>query len=369
MIVIDGSYGEGGGQVLRTALTLSAITGQAVRIERIRAGRRNPGLQAQHLTGVLAIARVCGAELEGARLGSTTLSFVPRHPPQAGTYRFDVAEQRKGGSAGSVTLVLHTLILPLALAEGSSQVTLRGGTHVAWSPPYQHLERVYLPMLRRMGIAVRASISRWGWYPEGGGEVTVEVAGRPGQRPTALELAERGTLRSLGGLSASANLPEHVAERQRRRAEELLREAGFTPCLEVMRASRPSPLLAPGTARREQEVRASGTGSALLLIAECEGVAAGFSALGERGKPAERVAEEAVRDLLRWWQSGAAVEMHLADQLLLPLALAEGPSSFATCRVTQHLLTNAWVIRQFLPVQIELQGQEGEAGRVHLRPE
>ncbi len=350
MVVIDGSYGEGGGQILRTSLTLSALTGRPVRVEKIRAGRRNPGLQAQHLTGVLATARICDADLEGSRLGSTTLTFTPRRPPQPGDYRFDVAEQRKGGSAGSVALVLHTLILPLAWAAGESQVTVQGGTHVAWSPPFQHLDQVYLEMLRRLGIHTRARITHYGWYPRGGGEVTLSIRGDPERRPLPWELIDRGELKRLRGWALSSNLPPHVGERMAKRARQILREAGFSPQIEVQRA--PS----------------SGTGAALVLVAECAAVVAGFSALGERGKPAEQVAEEACEDLLHWWRSGAAVEMHLADQLLLPLALAQGPSIFTTCRITQHLLTNAWVVGQFLPVEIVVQGEEGRPGRVEIRP-
>jgi RNA 3'-terminal phosphate cyclase (ATP) len=350
MITIDGSYGEGGGQVLRTSLSLSVLTGQPVLLERIRAGRRKPGLQAQHLTGVLAAARLCDAELEGARLHSTVLNFSPRRPPQPGEYRFDVAEQRKGGSAGSVSLVLHTVLLPLAWAAGESKVTVRGGTHVAWSPPFQHLERVYLGMLRKMGVAGRAKVARYGWYPKGGGEVTAWVSGVPERTLSPLQLSERGKLRKLWGLSAYSDLPAHVGERQRRRAEQVLREAGLRPRFEVLRA--PS----------------RGIGTAVVLVAECDEVVAGFGALGRRGKPAEQVAEEACGEFLRWWRSGAAVEMHLADQLILPLALAAGPSTFTTCRLTQHLLTNAWVVQQFLPVQIEVEGEEGGPGAVHVRP-
>ena len=350
MIPIDGSHGEGGGQVLRTTLSLAALTGQPVRIVKIRAGRKKPGLQAQHLTAVLSTAHICDAEVEGARLGSQTLTFTPRRPPQAGEYHFDVSEQRKGGSAGATTLVLHTILLPLAWADGLSRVTVRGGTHVPWSPPYQHLERVYLPMLERMGLFARARIARWGWYPQGGGEVTVEVEGVPGRQLIPLELLERGELRQLRGLSASSNLPTHVGERQARQAEKTLRQAGLSPRFEVLQG--PSP----------------GIGSVVVLVAEGEGWAAGFNALGERGKPAERVAEEACFDLLRWWRSGAAVEMHLADQLVLPLALAAGPSTFTTCRVTQHLLTNAWVVEQMLPVHIAVEGGEGEHGKVQVRP-
>lgn len=350
MITVDGSHGEGGGQVLRTVLALAAITGNEVRIVKIRAGRRVPGLQAQHLTCVLAAARLCDAEVEGAHLGSPELRFAPRRPPRAGEYRFDVSEQRQGGSAGAVTLVLQTLLLPLSWADGASRVTVRGGTHVPWSPPWHYLARVYLPILGEMGLSAQGHIRRWGWYPQGGGEVTVEVQGRPGRRFRPLQLLERGELRRLYGLSAYANLPAHVGERQRRRAEALLRAAGLAAEWEVSEAPAPGP------------------GSAVILVAEGAGWIAGFSALGERGKPAERVAEEACADLLRWWRSGAAVEMHLADQLVLPMALGSGPSSLGTCRVTPHLLTNAWAVQQMLPVQVEVQGEEGAAGRVAVRP-
>lgn len=354
MITIDGSHGEGGGQVLRTTLALAALTGQAVRIVKIRAGRREPGLLAQHLTGVLAAARICAAEVEGARLGSQTLTFAPGRPPQAGEYRFDVAEQRQGGSAGAVTLVLHTVLLPLAWADGPSRVTVRGGTHVAWSPPYQHLERVYLPMLERMGVAARAHIARWGWYPQGGGEVTLEVEGAPGRQMEPLRLLERGELRQLRGLSAYAGLPDHVGERQARQTERVLGAAGLELSVQVTDAT-------PRSGR-------GGIGSALMLFAAGEGWAAGFSALGALGKPAERVADDACADFLRWWRGGAPVEMHLADQLLLPLALAGGPSAFATCRVTQHLLTNAWAVEQLTPVRVEIQGDEGQPGEVRVLP-
>jgi RNA 3'-terminal phosphate cyclase (ATP) len=357
MVAIDGSHGEGGGQVLRTTLALAALTGQPVHIESIRAGRKNPGLQAQHLTAILAAARICDAAVEGARLGSQTLTFTPGRPPQAGEYRFDVSEQRKGGSAGAATLVLHTLLLPLAWADGPSRVTVRGGTHVPWSPPYQHLERVYLPMLKQMGIAARAHIARWGWYPQGGGEVMVEVEGIPGRKLSPLQLLEHGEVRRLRGLSAYANLPDHVGERQARQAEKVLGQAGLPLSVQVYDA----------TPRREGG-GGSGIGTAVMLFAEGEGWTAGFSALGERGKPAERVAEEACFDLLRWWRSAAVVEMYLADQLLLPLALAGGPSTYTTCRVTRHLLTNAWAVERLLPVRVAVEGGEGEPGKVQVRP-
>jgi RNA 3'-terminal phosphate cyclase (ATP) len=373
MIAIDGSFGEGGGQVLRTSLALSAITGQPVRIEKIRAGRRKPGLQPQHLAGVQAAAKLCAARLEGARLDSCTLTFSPQHPPRAGTYLFDVAQVAKGGSAGSVSLVLQPVLLPLALATGTSQVMLRGGTHVAWSPPFDYLKRVYLPTLARMGILAKARIEKWGWYPVGGGEVQATVAGAdsgarvrpagaqlgseelsvpaeqsaaPGEQPgwLGLDLRRRGELLRVRGLSASSNLPKHIRTRQEQAAVQMLRANGVNARVDVVDA--PS----------------KGQGTAVFLWAEFENTIAGFGALGERGKPAERVAEEAVQDLLDYLRSDAALDCHLADQLVLPMALAYGPSQSTVQVVTQHLLTNAWVVNQFLPGRVRVEGTEGQPG-------
>jgi RNA 3'-terminal phosphate cyclase (ATP) len=346
MITIDGSYGEGGGQVLRTSLTLSALLNQPMRIEKIRAGRRNPGLQAQHLTGVRATAQVCGAELQGAELGSQTLTFIPRSLPRAGEYTFDVAEARKGGSAGATSLVFQTLLLPLAFAPGTSRLTIQGGTHVAWSPPFHYLEQVYLPILARAGLEAAVEIERWGWYPIGGGAIRAEIKGPEGL--VGVNLTERGELIRLSGISALSNLPRHIVERQRKRAVGILRAEGFAPEIEMVDA--PS----------------SGQGTCVFLLAEYENGRAGFTALGARGKPAEKVAEEACRDFLAYHRSGAGLDMHLADQLILPLALAQGSSAFTTCRLTQHLRTNIWVVEQFLEVRFEVEGKEGGKGRVTI---
>ncbi len=346
MIVINGSYGEGGGQVLRTSLTLSAILGQPTRIENVRAQRRRPGLQAQHLTGVRATAQVCQAELEGASLGSLELTFKPRSSPRAGQYLFDVAEARKGGSAGATSLVAQTLLLPLAFASGSSRLTVRGGTHVAWSPSFHYLKHVYLPTLARTGLEAKAEVEKWGWYPIGGGEMTVAIQGRGESELSGLDLTQRGELKRLWGVSAASNLPAHIGQRQQKRAEGYLRERGFEPQVEIVDA--PSP----------------GKGTVLFLAAEYENAVAGFSSLGKRGKPAEKVAEDACREFMAYHQSGACLGKYLADQLILPLALASGPSAFTTCEITQHLLTNIWVVEQFLDVAFEIEGEVGQQGAV-----
>ena len=347
MIEIDGSYGEGGGQVLRTALTLAALTGQQTRIRHIRAGRRNPGLAPQHLTGVLALARICAAEVSDVAIGCSELGFEPRSTPLPGDYLFDVAQAAQGGSAGSVSLILQTLLLPLARAGGASHVTLRGGTHVPWSPPFEYLEHVYLPTLARTGLKVECRLDSWGFYPSGGGQITASVSGHPAMAP--LTLVERGDIQHVTGQAVACNLPAHVAQRIANRAHNVLRQAGLRAEI--------TPKLTRGV----------GPGAYLWLVVEYQHVRAGFCALGERGKPSEKVADEACRALLAHHAQGAPVEAHLADQLLLPLALAAGRSEFRTSRVTSHLLTNAYVIQQFVQANIEISGQEGEPGAVAIQ--
>jgi len=345
LITIDGSYGEGGGQVLRTSLSLSALQGEAVHIENIRAKRPKPGLQAQHLTGVLATAQICDAQLTGAALGSQTLTFAPQSPPQAGDYTFDVAEARKGGSAGSTSLVFQTLLLPLAFAVGDSHLTIRGGTHVAWSPPFDYLQHVYLPTLARMGVEATVEIKQWGWYPVGGGEIRARIKGQgtgdKGLSPTSRSLAsinlvDRGELKRLWGVSALSNLPAHIGQRQKRQAERVLRERGFAPEIEIVDA--PSP----------------GQGTVVFLVAEFKNVVAGFTSYGARGKRAEKVAEEACQEFIQYHDSGRALDKHLADQLILPMSLATAQSGFTTCEVTQHLLTNVGVVQRLMGVKAEI---------------
>lgn len=326
MIHIDGSYGEGGGQILRTSLSLAAITGQAIHIDRIRAGRQKPGLAAQHLTAVRAAATICKAELRGDALGSMTLDFIPGGSAQAGRYTFDVTEAREGGSAGTVSLVLQTILLPLALATGESEVILRGGTHVAFSPSFTYIEQVYLPMLNRMGVQAEAKLNAWGWYPRGGGEVELRVSGR--SKLSGINLLERGNLRQVRGLAVVTELPSHIPQRMASRAENLLHEAKLRATVQPLRA------------------RGVGPGAGLFLTAEYENSLAGFGALGRVGLPAEKVAEMACEELLDFHNTGAPVDVHLADQLLLPAALASEASQYRVTEISTHLTTNAWVIEE-----------------------
>ena len=327
MIYIDGSYGEGGGQVLRTSLSLATITGQPIRIERIRAGRKKPGLAAQHLTGVRAAAAICNAQVKGDELGSTNLEFTPSSSVQAGKYTFDVSDAREGRSAGAVTLVLQTILLPLALARGDSQIILRGGTHVAYSPSLSYIEQVYLPILKRMGVQAEVRLHRWGWYPQGGGEVELHVSG--GSTLTSINLLERGQLQEVRGLAVVTQLPSHIPQRMASRAENLLHEAHLKATVRPLRERGVAP------------------GAGIFLTAEYEDSLAGFGALGRLGLPADKVAEIACQELLNFHKTNAPVEEHLADQLLLPAALGSETSQYRVAEISTHLTTNAWVIHQF----------------------
>jgi RNA 3'-terminal phosphate cyclase (ATP) len=234
MINIDGSWGEGGGQILRTSLSLSAITGQPVRIDRIRANRKNPGLAPQHVTSVRAAASICQAQVRGDILGSTSLEFIPTYPTQAGHYTFDVTEASQGGSAGSVSLILQTILLPLAFAQGKSKVILKGGTHVAWSPPITYVQEIYLPMLRQLGIQVELQLNAYGWYPQGGGEVELKINGKQ-TLLKGMQLLERGTIKQIRGIAVVTQLPAHIPQRMANRAEKLLREANLPVQIKPLR--------------------------------------------------------------------------------------------------------------------------------------
>ncbi|MDI1277599.1 RNA 3'-terminal phosphate cyclase [Methylobacter sp.] len=345
-LIIDGSHGEGGGQILRSALSLSVITGRPVCIEKLRANRKKPGLAAQHLTSVRAAAMLCDAEVKGAELGSQTLQFIPRKPVRAGDYFLDVAQAREGGSAGAVMLVLQTLLPPLALATGVSTVILRGGTHVDMSPSYDYVHDVWLPTLARMGVRAELSLVRSGWYPVGRGEVRLRIEGAEKLLP--LRLQHRGPLRAVTGRALAANLPAHICERMAAHARDLLEQAGMAAEIEavVMKAACP--------------------GAGLYLTAHYENSLAGFGVQGKRGKPAEQVAEEACFALLHHYRSGAALEQHLADQLILPAALCRGESTFGVERISPHLVTNAWVVERFGLARIDIVQAPGGTGFVKI---
>jgi RNA 3'-terminal phosphate cyclase (ATP) len=339
LIEIDGSYGEGGGQILRTALALSAILRKPFTIFHIRSKRKNPGLQAQHLEAVKALARITEAQTEGVELGSQKITFIPEKI-LPGDYQFEVK------TAGSVTLLLQAIFLPLCFSKGISSVTLIGGTHVRWSPSFHYFSEVLLPNLKRIGVSAGAAIERWGFYPKGGGRIRLKIT--PVQELKPISLVDRGSLKKIRGLSAISNLPRHVADRQKEQA--LKRIHGE--------------LQIEGEIAILNNVHSNGPGSFLFLLAEYEKVFAGFSSLGVRGKPAEKVADEAVDSLADYLQSEGCIDPYLADQLVPFMALAEGNSSFTTIRITGHLLANLWVIQHFLDVTVSRKGETGACGGV-----
>lgn len=335
-IIIDGSRGEGGGQVLRTALALSAVTGRPFAIERIRARRERPGLQRQHLTAVEAVAALCRAEVEGASLGSGTLLFRPREVVP-GEYHFAV------GTAGSACLVLQAVLPPLLTAAAPSALTVDGGTHNPMAPPFDFLARAFLPLVGRMGPRVSASLERPGFYPAGGGRFTVRVD--PAPRLSRLELFERGPVVRRRGRVLLSRLPRHVAEREVRALVERL---GWE-----------------ATAFDVDVVEAAGPGNAVSLEVGSAHVTEVFSGIGERGVPAERVAATAADEALAYLGAGVPVWTHLADQVLLPMALAGG-GAFRTGPVTRHFTTNAEVIGWFLEAPIRTREEPGGAVRVEV---
>jgi RNA 3'-terminal phosphate cyclase (ATP) len=343
MIEIDGSRGEGGGQLLRTSLSLAALTGRPFRLEKIRAGRSKPGLRPQHLTAVRAVAAICGAELSGDAIDSTALEFRPSSRAFAGQYHFDVSEASKGGfSAGAVTLILQAVLWPLLFAPESSTVRLRGGTQVPFSPPFHYLAQVVQPAFARFGARFATELRTWGWQTAGSGVVTAEI--EPVSQLEAANFMPVAT-RHVEGIAAVTNLPAHIPQRMANRAHNLLQAAGFQPVIKPIREQGAGP----------------GAGIVLWLPQ------AGFSALGRPGLPADQVAEAAVSELLAFVDDpNAAVDEHLADQLLLPMVLAHGQSSCTTHRLTRHTLTNADLLRHWLNVEIEIEGELNQPGVVQV---
>ena len=349
MVRIDGSYGEGGGQILRTALALAVHCRRAVEVEKIRAGRKEPGLRPQHLTSILALAGVSQGKLEGAQPGSQRNSFSPG-PVKSGRYSFDVSRQTR--SAGSVSLVLQSLLPPLFFAPQAAQIEIKGGTHVPFSPPVHYLQLVFAPVIAGMGFRVAIDLKRWGIYPEGGGEISARI--EPKTRLQPLQAAKKEDIRAVSGISVAMNLSLAVAERQKRAAEEMLAANGFRA--EIETAEVPAP------------TGANSRGSFVLLRPVISKGAGGFSALGEKGKPAEEVGEEAARELIAFARAPGAFDPRLADQVLLYACLVPRPSEFTTTGVTEHLLTSAWVLRQFLPARITIDGEKGSPGKVTVAP-
>jgi len=333
VILVDGAHGEGGGQIVRASVALAALTHQDCRIENIRAGRQSPGLAAQHVAAIRAVAALSSAEVDGLEVGSHAIVFRPGEL-KAGSHAIDV------GTAGSVTLVLQAC-LPVALAAPSTvRLRLTGGTDVPWSPPWDYVARIFLPLLRRCGARVDLMLLRRGYYPRGGGVVEVTVSPTTAWRPYQTE--EPGGLRAIRGIAHVSNLPEDIPKRMKHAAIRRLHGRGDVKIEERVYAG----------------AEAVGQGGALVLWAETGGSILGADSLAARGKPAERVGEHAASGLIAELAAGSSVDIHASDQLLIYLGQASEASAFRVREASGHLRTMAWLLERFLnrKVTIEPQG-------------
>lgn len=337
MIRIDGSYGEGGGQIIRTSLALSLVTGKPFRIERVRARREKPGLQRQHLTAVLAAAEIGRAEVSGAQVGATEFTFVPRSI-EPGDYTFSI------GTAGSTTLVLQTVLPPLMIANAPSRLVLEGGTHNVHAPPFEFLDRTFLPLVNQVGPTVEIELKRYGFYPPGGGSCEISI--EPAREFERLEIRERTPALTKRARALVVNLPAHIGERELRVVKEKL---GWSDeQLEVVTSTN---ALSPGNVLTIEIERAQ-----LTEI---------ITGIGERGVRAEMVAERAAAEALTYLESDAPVGPHLADQLLVPLALSRG-GSYLTGPLSLHTTTNIEIIKKFLNVKIMSAPVEGGVWEIEV---
>ena len=330
LIDINGSFGEGGGQILRTSLALSLVTGQAFRIRNIRAARRKPGLLRQHLTAVNAAAEIGQARVEGASLASRELIFKPARVA-TGSYRFDI------GTAGSTTLVLQAILPALVVASGPSALTFEGGTHNPHAPPFDFLQKTFLPILNRMGPKITATLDRPGFYPAGGGRFMVTI--KPARRLSPIQLLERGEIQNCCATAIVAGLPRHIAERELRIVHERL--SWPEDALRVMELPR-------------------GPGNVLMLEIQSEQITEIFTGFGERGVRAETVAQSTVAAAQTYLDAGVPIGKFLADQLLVPLALVGG-SSFKTLPLSRHAETNIEVVKEFVDVDVRVASESEHA--------
>jgi RNA 3'-terminal phosphate cyclase (ATP) len=347
-VTIDGSRGEGGGQIERSSLALSILTGKPVTIENMRARRDKSGLRMQHLTAVKAAAAICGAEVNGAAIGSSTLQFTPGRA-RPGHYRFDV------GSAGSTTLVLQTILPPLLVADAPSELILEGGTHNPGAPIFEFLERAYLPLIQRMGPRVAVRLERHGFYPAGGGRIVVNI--EPAPVLHGFDLVQRGSILKTSVRAILANLPQHIASREVNR---IIDELGWEPLCGA-----------------DIRVDAHGPGNAVWAEITSEQVTEVFSSFGRLGVRAEEVGDEVVSQVTRYLASEAPIGPHLADQLLLPLGISAwqrgaddyaAGGTFLTTPLTEHATTHIEILQQFIAIRVLVEAAaDGLKSKVSLQ--
>jgi len=329
MITIDGSQGEGGGQIIRSSLTLSAVTGIPFEIHNVRANRKKPGLLRQHLTAVQAVREICGAGVTGVELNSSHFTFAPGRIQTRG-FKFSI------GSAGSTTLVAQTLIPALMVADGNSSIEIEGGTHNMGAPPFDYLQQVYLPQLGKLGPQFQASILQHGFYPAGGGKIRIGI--QPAEQPGSLHLSDKGGDARRQVTAVLSRLPEHIGQRE---LETIRHRAGWKVKECLIRNVTDS----------------CGPGNCVMIHLQYPNVAAVFTGFGRKGTKSEKVAMEAWRQCCAYLAHEAPVDEHLADQLLLPLAIVASrgnPCSFRTGQLSMHTLTHIEIVKRFLEIQIRI---------------
>ena len=342
---INGAFGEGGGQILRTSIALSAVTGIPIKIKNIRAKRKPPGLKAQHLTAVKSVAKLVGASVEGLKIGSTEITFVPGET-RSGNYFFDV------GTAGSISLVLQALLPAMVFTKDPVEVTIRGGTAVTFSPPINYIDLILLPHIRSMGADIALKIIRHGFYPRGGG--IVKVYSKPIEDTLhPIVRTERGRLLRITGIAISAKLPSHIVKREAKAAKILLSK--YDVDIDI------------ATKWEGPELKTLDPGTFIVLKAEFEKSLLGADALGAKGKRAEKVGEEAAKKLIFDIDNNATVDVHMGDQLIIWMALAKGESIIRVSRLTMHTYTCLYVVKQLLKnLSINVEGAIGEPAKITI---
>ncbi|MBU1120689.1 RNA 3'-terminal phosphate cyclase [Candidatus Micrarchaeota archaeon] len=341
MIEVDG---RAGGQVLRTSIALSAVTQTPVTVFNIRANRPNPGLQPQHLTGIQTLAKLCNANLKNAKLESKKIIFYPKKMC-GGNYSVNI------GTAGSISLLLQTVMIPSLFSANPVNLKLFGGTDVKWSPPYDYLNRVLHPAISKMGVKFSLDLKKRGYYPKGNGFVT--FSSNKSKLPLKpLYLVEQSPLQFIKLISHSVNLPKEVILNQLSSARKILLEKIQVDFEELI----------------EFKDTGETNGSGITVIGVfSDGTRIGASALGEKGKPAEKIGREAAENFLKELNSGKPIDKFLADQLIPFMAIAEGHSTIECSEITQHIITNISVVEKFLEVKFDLKGKIGESGEIHVK--
>lgn len=344
-INIDGSRGEGGGQIVRSSLALSLVTGKPLTLSKIRARRSRPGLMRQHLTAVQAAAQIGAAEVTGDSIGSREVTFRPA-TLNSGEYRFSV------GTAGSTMLVLQTVLPALITADGDSRVIVEGGTHNPFAPPFDFLERVYAPLIARMGARINMTLERPGFYPAGGGRAVITI--KPAGTLKPLKLPDRGKLVRKKVRALVCNLPRHIGQRECRRVTTRCDWSSKETVVEEVKI-------------------AAGPGNVVLVELESEHVTELFSAFGEKGRPAEAVADQCVRQVKRYLKADVPVGEYLADQIILPLAIgasqSTGGGTFRTLKLSEHSMTHIEVVKSFLDIEIDIRETDRDSCSITIQPD